>query len=330
MVDRGASEPGDQVDGERDRGEVEADGIVVEVGEREPDPGDQHAEQHRQDEACADPGGDQLRGRGGCDQQREHEQRAGDLRRRRDGQPEREHERERDAADRDAAGARDWLVDRGEQQRPADDREEPQCQDADDREREHLPAGDSEEVAEQQVLIAGEDALVEAEEQEPARQPERLDRAGHGGLLAAVPSRAGGAHADHQRAGAAEGVVADGGGQPEQQRERRAGERHHRQRVPGERLAAQHHEPADHAGHDRDDRPGLERVDHERVGGQLPEIRDQIDRQRGERQVANHDRAGGGRCDARAPRAGRPRRAVRRRPAAPRSARRRGGSTSRR
>ena len=59
-------------------------------------------------------------------------------------------------------------------------------QDADDRERQHLPAGDPEEVAEQQVLIAGEHALVEAEEQEPARQPERLDGAGDRGLLAAV------------------------------------------------------------------------------------------------------------------------------------------------
>ena len=192
MIDRRSSEPGDQVDGERDRGDVEPDGIVVEVREREPDPGDRDAKQHRQGEACADAGGDQLRGRGGCDEQREHEQRAGDLRRRRDGQPEREHERERDPADRDAAGARDWLVDRREQQRPADDREEPQCHDADDREREYLPAGDSEEVAEQQVLIAGEDALVEAEEQEPARQPERLDRAGDRGFLAAVPSSAGG------------------------------------------------------------------------------------------------------------------------------------------
>ena len=43
---------------------------------------------------------------------------------------------------------------------------------------------------------------------------------------------------------------------------------------PAKRLAAQDHEPADDAGHDGDDRPRLERVDHERVGGQLVEVGD--------------------------------------------------------
>ena len=91
--------------------------------------------------------------------------------------------RERDARDRYAAGARDALVDRGEQQRPADDRENRERHGADDRERQHLPAGDAEEVAEQQALVVGEHALVEAQEQEPAGQPERLDGAGDRGLL---------------------------------------------------------------------------------------------------------------------------------------------------
>ena len=56
----------------------------------------------------------------------------------------------------------------------------------DRQQRQHLSRGDAQEAAEQQALVAAEHPLVEAQEQEPAGQPERLDRARHGGLLAAV------------------------------------------------------------------------------------------------------------------------------------------------
>ena len=69
----------------------------------------------------------------------------------------------------------------------------------DDREGEHLSARDAEEAAEQQALVVGEHALVEAEEQEAARQPERLDGAGERRLVAAVRRVAGRPSADHER-----------------------------------------------------------------------------------------------------------------------------------
>ena len=53
----------------------------------------------------------------------------------------------------------------------------------------------------------------------------------------------------------AEDEVAPRGGHARERRGRRPGERHQRQRVAGERLAAQHHEPADQPGHHRDDVP---------------------------------------------------------------------------
>ena len=49
--------------------------------------------------------------------------------------------------------------------------------------------------------------------------------------------------------------------------------------MPGEGLAAQHHEPADDAGHDGDDRARLERVDHEREREELPDVVDEVPRQ---------------------------------------------------
>ena len=231
-------------------------------------------------EARPDPRRDQLRGRGGSDEQREHQQHAGDLRGRRDRKTEDEQEQQRQGAHGHAAGSGDPLVDGREQQRAPGDREEGQSERSDDRQQQNLPAGDAEEVAEEHVLIAGEHALVEAEEQKPARQTERLNGSGDRGLLAAVASGARARRAsDHERRGAAEREVAGGGRQPDQNRAGRAGERHHRQRVSGEALAPQDHEPAGDAGEDRDDRAGLERVDHERKRGQLPEIRHRVKRQ---------------------------------------------------
>src|SRR5947209_8182338 len=50
----------------------------------------------------------------------------------------------------------------------------------------------------------------------------------------------------------------------------------HRERVAGEGLPAQDHEPAGDAGHDGDDRARLEGVDHERVRDELVDIGERI------------------------------------------------------
>ena len=185
------------------------------------------------------------------------------------------------------------------------------------------PRGDAEEAPEQQALVVGEHALVEAQEEEAAGEPERLHGARDRGLLAEVAPRLGRGHADDERREPGEDEVPGGGREADQQGAGGAGKGHHRQGVSGERLPAQHHEPADDAGHDRDDRAGLQRVDHERVRGQLVEVRDRVQRRTRFGEGASDGHAG--RCDAPGLRAGRPRRACRRRSAGLPRARRRGG-----
>ena len=111
----------------------------------------------------------------------------------------------------------------------------------------------------------------------PAARPDGLDGADHGRLvpcwravaarrarpMASAATRAGDVVAQRRRQAGERGA----GG---------AGEGHHAQRVRGERLAAQHDVPADHPGQDGDDRPRLQRVDHERVREQRAEIVDGV------------------------------------------------------
>ena len=69
---------------------------------------------------------------------------------------------------------------------------------------------------------------------------------------------------ERERAEPAEAEVAERDRQAGEAGGGGAGEGDHRERVPGEGLPAEDHEPAGDAGHDGDDRPRLERVDHER------------------------------------------------------------------
>ena len=75
------------------------------------------------------PGREHLGGRGGHDEQREDQQRAGDLARLGDGDPEHHEEHDRESAHGNAVGGGDVGVDRGEQQRTADDRDRDESRD---------------------------------------------------------------------------------------------------------------------------------------------------------------------------------------------------------
>ena len=113
---------GEQVHGERDRRDEEADRVRREVRDeqrqtrstREPDP---DGERERRAAAAAV---QRLRRRGRDDQQGEHQQRPGDLADLGRGDPQQDQERHRQPAHRDAAGRGDVRVDGGEQQRPRD------------------------------------------------------------------------------------------------------------------------------------------------------------------------------------------------------------------
>ena len=80
-------------------------------------------------------------------------------------------------------------VDRGEQQRPGEHGQREQADDAGEQQDEHLLVGDPGDGAEQQTVQPGQESLVEADEQEPARQRETLHRADHRGLLAVAARR---------------------------------------------------------------------------------------------------------------------------------------------
>ena len=124
--------------------------------------------------------------------------------------------------------------------------------------------------------------MVEADEQEPERERERLQRADRGRLGAEAAPRARRAAASASAPSPQKPKYPSASGTPASAGRGRAGERDHRERVPGERLPAQHHEPAGDAGHDGDDRPRLERVHHERVREELLHVVDRVPRQPGE------------------------------------------------
>ena len=260
----GPPDAGQDVDGEGERGDVEADRIDGEVGEREPEPGDGQRDRDRERDAEPGPRRELVRGRSRRDEQREHEQRARDLARLRDREAEDEQEPEAEQSHRHTGRAGDVRVDGGEEQRPGRDGDERDSGERDGKEHGHLLLRDAEEGAEEQRVEPVEDAVVEADEEEAERERERLQRADRGRLRAEAAPRAGDAR-ERQRADPAEAEVARSDGQAGEACGGGAGKGDHRERVPGERLAAQDHEPAGDAGHDRDDRARLERVDHERV-----------------------------------------------------------------
>ena len=223
--------------------------------------------------------------------------------------------------DRQTAGARCLGVDRLEQQRSCAHGDKRKRDDGDDEQREDLAAADAQERPEQQRLGPAEHRVVERQEQVSRGQPDHLNRRDGRrlGAVAALRARRSARPPHEQRRAAAGQVVAEPRGQPGERGARRAGERHHRQRVAGEGLPAQHHVPADDRGQHGDDRARLERVDHERIGEQLTHIGDRV-----QRELRTHlrPRARAGARDGEAAPGDRPRPGGRRSSAAPRSARR--------
>src|SRR6266568_1285759 len=69
----------EDVEGEGERGDIEADGVDGEVRKREPEPGDSERDRDRKRHAEKGSGGDLVRGGGRGDEQRKDEQGAGDL-----------------------------------------------------------------------------------------------------------------------------------------------------------------------------------------------------------------------------------------------------------
>ena len=139
--------------------------------------------------------------------------------------------------------------------------------DADERVR--LPVGDAEEGAEEQRVETVQQAVVETDEQEAEPERERLHGARRRRLAAVAARAVGGDAGERERSRDAGAEVARGERQSREARAGGAGEGDHRERVPGERLPAQHHEPADRSRHHRDRGARLERVDHEVVGDEL-------------------------------------------------------------
>src|SRR5207244_1356879 len=137
-----------------------------------------------------------------------------------------------------------------------------------------------EERAEEQGVDAVEEAMVEADEQEAQAEGEGLDRADRrrllteAGALAARPgSRDGG---DDRSPRAAERKEPPGGAHPDQGGARSPGEARNRQRVTGEALRPQHHEPAEEPGRHGHDRARPEGVDHEVERKELADVLDEV------------------------------------------------------
>ena len=271
-------------------------------------------------------GGERLRAGRGRHQQREHEHHARYLARRRDRQPQQREEGDRERLHRQSTRGRGVAVDRREQQRSRQGRERHHGRGRDPGQPEQLRVGDSQQVAEQNALQIAQHAAVETHEQKPHRQSKRLHRSGIRRALAPRAPLGAGEAADGERARAAESEIAPRGGDAEERRAARAGKGHHRERVPGEGLPAQHHHPPHQAGHHGHHAAGQQRVDHEVIFEHLAYVPHDVPANRGAGGLSPHGdrrrrrRAGGGRGGAPAPRAGRRPRGARRRRAAPRSA----------
>ena len=225
-------------------------------------------------------GGEVEGGRGRGHQQREHQEAAGDLAGTGRGDAEHQQEQPGDESGRDAVDGGGIGVDRGPQQWPPDRGQHDQARQCGDEQHVKLLGADPGDGAEQQAGQPGQESVIEADEQEPGRQCEGLNRADPGGLLteAAQPARLGrrGQQRDRRRGADAGREVAVAGGHAEPGRGGGAGETDDGQGVPGEAFLAQHHHPADNTGENGDDGAGAQRGDHERVGPHLLHIGDQI------------------------------------------------------
>ena len=217
-----------------------------------------------------------MRGGGWQYEQREDQQRAGDLADLGRREPEQQQERRTQGAGGYAVGTGDVGVDGREQQRSPDHGQPGQRHGRDDGEDGHLPGRDAEEAAEQQRVGAVQETLVQRDEQHAAGEGERLHGSDDGGFLGVAAAGAlrkrgddhGGEQAEREVAERQAETQPDGGG--------RAGEPDEGERVPGEALPAQHHEPADKAGQDRDDRAGPERIHHARVRPHVGDVGEQV------------------------------------------------------
>ncbi len=278
----------------------------------------------------------QLGGGGGHDQQGENQQRAGDLAGLGGRGAEQYEEDGGQCPYRQTPRRGHGFVDGGEQQGPSDARENGEDHGGDHREQQDLAVADAQEAAEQQRVHAAEEALVEGDEQESAGQQERLHGPGERGLLASALPGAGDQRDDDGR-GEAEREVAEADGHPDKYGAGRAGEADDRQGVRGERLSAQHHEPANRRRQYGDHRAGTEGVDHEGVGPHHLDVGERVPRpghgvsqSHGRPLPAPRGRAGAGRRGPPGVPGRRPRPAVRRRCATPRRGCRTAWSGSRR
>jgi len=104
------------------------------------------------------------------DEQREDQERTGDLTDFSRGAAEEEEEQHREQLCGDPPGDRNVRVDRGEEQRARDDGEGHEHAGPNDTQDEDLGVGDAEERAEEQAGEAVEEAAIEADEKNPARQ----------------------------------------------------------------------------------------------------------------------------------------------------------------
>ena len=183
--------------------------------------------------------------------------------------------------------------------------------------------GDAEERPEEHRLQALEHAVVEAEEQEAEREARHLHGADDGRLLRAVaafrPRSRAMTSAPRPRSAEVPGGERDAG----ERRAARARERHHRERVAGKALPAEHHEPPDHRGRERrrssPPRARCTMNGYATAGGSPRRVQGEV-----RVQPCSCRCVVGGRLGR-----ARRRRAARRTCAAPRSARRRGRSASR-
>ena len=210
---------------------VEADRIDREVRDPEPEPG----HQQRERDAQRQPG---QRARviscavaGGRDEQREHEQRAGDLARGRDRQPEHQQEADVESAHRHAAGPGHVGVDRREQQRPRAERQAPPASPAATISSVSTwPLVTPRNVPNSSVSSARQDPVVEADRnRKPAASPTACT-VPISGRLAAAAARRRARPAARSRAPPTPhaSVVAERGRQPGERGAGRARERHHR------------------------------------------------------------------------------------------------------
>ncbi len=268
---------GQHVEAEADARDEEPDRVHGEVGDGQAEPHDDQPEHDREHEAQRRPCRDLLCRRRRHHEEREDEQRPGDLTDLGGRAREQDEEPGGEQPDRDPAGPSHVGVDAGEEQRPGDRAEAREHHTGDQQQHDDLLVGHAEEGPEQQTRQAVQEPAVEADEEGAARQRERLHRPDDGGLLlGGLPAGGSRDRGDDDRRRDRGAEVADRRADPDQDGSGGPREGDDGEGVTGEALPAEHHEPADRPGQHGDDRPGAQRVDHERLGEHLPEIVDDV------------------------------------------------------